>query len=270
MTNGIFIASYAKDFPFLKACLISIAECNDGFDHVTVCVPEDDFERAGQLFKQCHLPAYFNLARQPGDANDDGFMRAQLAMLSADTFMDDDNIWLVGSDCLVWDTFSPSAGMRDGKPIMWAQSVKSLRGAASATLAWLPGTTRATGIVPSYDYMRMLPLCYPRLLFRVTRGEIEDWTGASIEKYVLSKPANFSEQNVLGAVAYELMPRVYSWEHDDFRNPHPMIQFWSHGGLDHKLNRTFEYLCSDGVRRTTYQRSARDVIADVLGDAYEN
>lgn len=237
MTNGLFIATYRGDFPWLRACLRSIKLHWKGMTPPCVCTDSVDFADASRLVRR-EFPAAAVVVHEPLMASA-GYLRAQCAMLTADLKMPEaDVIWFLGSDCVFTDTFDPFDWMVDRKPRMRYLRHDSV---GDLTAHWRRGVKAAIGYDVEYEFMRHLPLAYPRELLPYVRARIEEHTRMPWEQYVFSttvegsgRDSEFSESNVIGSYAWVKRRDIYAWWYDATCKQHfPVKQFWSHGGLEH-------------------------------------
>jgi hypothetical protein len=279
MNHQILIASYSKDFIWLGPCLASLNKFCNGFLPPVISVAPDDAEGANELVNRFYPEATVVVhCDERGKAK--GNLRAQMSMMHGDRLCRAaDYIWLVGSDCIVHKEFSPEPFFRDGKPVMLINTYEHLLKYVprACIQPWQQGVEWALGFSPSYEYMRRLPLMYPRDLFIATRFAVENRHGVPFEDFVYngstkvfngdrperSDASNFSESNLLGAYAHKYTPDMFEWvDLDNQPNPipNPMIQFWSHGGLDKECDIRFDY--SGG---NTFGKVPRAVITEILG-----
>ena len=275
-THQIFISSYSKDFQFLRPNLLSLQKFCEGFLPPVVCVDEGDYGEAKRLLAR--TPVDVRLVVKNGRRGQ-GFMRAQIAMMECDLLSPDnaDFYYLVGSDCLAHRRFAPDIYFRDGKPVMLYNSRKYFEDAqAGAPLAWIDSTSEILKFPVHGEFMRRLPIVYPRELFKPVRDHVEAVQGQPFEDYIYARNKAgglVSESNILGAFAWHRMPELYKWMHADgnpeylqyrFDEPDPIAQFWSHGGL----NRPAE-TCAVVNGRSCAGRTPREVITEVLGPCWE-
>lgn len=264
MNHQILIASYPRDFPWLRQCLRSIQEYQHGFCLPTVVVQDHEVPEAREVCAgMANVRAY-------NAKHGFGMLRAQIVMCRADELCPDaDFIYLVGSDCLFFDHFDRGTYFRDGKPLMLYTSYAALnRNGGSNALHWSFGVHRALGFQPQHEFMRRLPIVYPRQVFAGLRSYIETTHRQPFDDFVyddrLKRHNNFSESNVLGAYAWKHMPDVYTWLLTDdpgWEAPSPLAQFWSHGGFDKPAECCVEYRPGKNV----VGRTPREVITEVLG-----
>lgn len=276
MTHQILIASYKKDFEFLYWNLVTLQRFMRGFLPPVISVSSDDAAECRQIVRRAYPKAEVWVQDGPPGL---GNLRAQISMMLGDKLCGNAGyIWLVGSDCVVSGDFSPEPFFRNGKPVMLVNSYDKLLQYAPGIEPWRVGTTNALGFIPQFEYMRRLPLIYPTGLFEPMRRHIETLHEMPFDKYVYgvgayaqrsnrSDAANVSESNIMGAFADRFMHDAYEWvnldedyEGEMSRLPNPMIQFWSHGGLDTPADVRFAY----GDGQNTFEKTPRQVIKEIL------
>lgn len=263
MKHQILIASYTKDFPWLEPNLRSLRKHCEGFLPPVISVDGSDYFAAKKVVASCYPEAH--LVIKDGRRGQ-GFMRAQLAMMSGDIICPDaDFVYLVGSDCLAWTTLKPEFYHWKGKPAMLYNSRKYFEDAgAGAPIEWMNCTAQIVGFPVHGEYMRRLPIVYPKELFAPMRRHVETVQKMPFEDYIYKRNkegGNVSESNILGAFAWEHMHGLYTWVHADgtpeyweYRNSHPdIIQFWSHGGLDRPAETCVKYSGGNTAGKTPRQ-----------------
>ena len=275
-THQVLIASYSKDFVWLGPCLASLKKFSVGFLPPVISVSPDDAEGVKEVVNRNFPEATFVIhCDERGKTK--GNLRAQLSMMSGDRLCPQaDYIWLVGSDCIVSSEFKPEPFFSGDKPVMLMNSYGHLLKfvPAACILPWQLGVEKALGFSPNYEYMRRLPLMYPKRLFGFAREAVCARHACEFTDYVYdvhsktdngerSDSSNFSESNLLGAYAHKFEPEMFEWRClDDAYNtiPNPMIQFWSHGGLDFACDCRFDYPGGH-----TFGKTPREIITDILG-----
>lgn len=278
MQHQPLIASYAKDFAWLFHFLTSFRIHATGFLPPVIVVPGPDVLHARKIVSQS-LPAAvvraYDVPKQYQGLVWAPFMRAQLAMLSGDVHCPDaDVVWLWGSDCFIIGPLRPEDQMEGGKPVMSYSTYENLGQTHPACLVWRAGTTKALGWGPESEFMRRLPLLYPRDLYPAVRNHVaKSPEYAAFEEYVYGagQSKNFSESNVLGAYAWRYFHDRYEWfqvdglEYSRFatRFPTKTVQFWSHGGLDrpNASDHVFKGRSARAVMDEYYAQWRRDGIA---------
>jgi hypothetical protein len=249
-----FIASYHGDFWMLGAALRSHKLNGRDWMPPVVCVDSKDKAGAEEIVAR-EFPEARVVVKDPIPGGS-GYMRAQCAMLSCDLLSPDmgDYFWLFGSDTFLVKPFSPFDGWSHdyARPVMLYTPHKTL---GRITKHWQEGVSEALGWLPEHDYMRRLPLPYPRVVYPEVRAAIEKaHPGKTYEEYVHGTArgpkgyhSKFSESNVMGAYAWKNMNSIYHWINTDLWagwHDWGCWQMWSHGGEGHVDPRTGE---SQGV-----------------------
>lgn len=267
-----FIASFHRDFIWLKYALLSLRKFGRGWLPPVVCVEQKDltgcmaivdwaYPGAGILVKNCR-----NLL-QP-------FMRAQVAMMEADLYCRDaDNIFFLGSDCIAYKEFTPEPYLdAHGRPAVLYSSYEVMTIVHSDTIPWRKGVTRVLGFEPPAEYMRRLPSVFPRSIFKPMREHVENLHGLPFEQYIYEADAahrDTSEANILGAFAARHMPETCHWVDIAAAGmygsevngwPSAICQMWSHGGLDRPMDQNV--ILPDGT--PTVGRTPRSVCDQIL------
>lgn len=275
MKHQVLISTYHKDFEWLGPNLASLHKFQGPeFLPPVVNVAREDFEGARRIADR-YFPRTLVVVKD-GPAGK-GNLRAQIAMMNGDNLCPDaDYIWLVGSDCVTHSPLTADFFFHEGKPVLQMNSYEHLLPYAPGIKPWQDGVEAVLGWKPEFEYMRRLPLIYPRDLFRYVRVFITERHGMDFETYVYgigndgrehrSDAANFSESNVLGAWAHGYAPKMFHWKNLDgldYDGTNPMIQFWSHGGLDFACDCRVDYPGGN-----TFGKTPRTVIKQILGDAF--
>lgn len=245
------VASYRKDYEWCHHLFASLHLNASGFLPPVVVVPSSDAE----FFRKHVLPAYPGSSVKTSDVPPQyrkwvwaDFMRAQAVMMRGDHYCPEaDIVWLFGSDCFVNERLVPEQLMYGGLPVMPYSTYGELLRGHPACLCWRQGTTRALGFEPENEFMRRLPLLYPKKLYPQVRRKVAQVFGSSLDEdgfdlaiYTQGTQRNFSESNVLGAYAWQYRKDFYAWflvdgfEYAKVAKDFPTstVQFWSHGGLD--------------------------------------
>lgn len=265
MTHQFLILSYRKDFPWLPVALKSIQRFAEGFLPPIVVVPEPDSVVAWDVVKKCGSPALVIARPEPAGL---GQLFSQVCKCEAETFSTADMVWFIDSDCLLFDRLAPDMFFYQGKPVMCFNSFRHLSKCASGAMVWQDVVSQNLGWRVENDYLRRMPLIYPRVLFPALRKHIERFHRRPFREYVYgtgknSWPQRFCESNDLGAFAHRHMPELFHWSSLDHGGNwyNPVIQFWSHGGFDRPCDASFSF-CGGNTRGKT----PREVITTVLGE----
>lgn len=267
-THQAIIPSYRKDFPWLPHCLRSLRKYATGYLPPVVHVATEDEPEAKRIVSQTYPEATVAVRDgRPGQ----GFMRAQVAMMSADLYCPKaDVIHLIGSDCIATRPFDASVyADPSGKPYVLYTPYSQVGPAR----AWLPGVERVLGISPEFEFMRRLPSVFPASIFQPMRDRVEQVHRQPFEHYIFEgdlHTRNTSEANILGAFAFHFMPETCRWVFtpqvtDWSKYPSPIGQNWSHGGLDHPQDAIYEYEFR-GEKRKATGLTARTIISELLYD----
>jgi hypothetical protein len=276
MKNQCLISSYKGDFVWLQFCLRSLAKFSSGFLPPVISVSMEDLEVARYVVQKTYPEAEVFVHSLPHgiipSTKGIGMMRAMNSMMHGDVLCPDaDNVFLVGSDCLATEAFTPRMYLNGkGQPIVLTNSYEKLRELHPDALPWRNGTAEVLGFSPLFEYMRRLPSVYHKSTFLKTREYIEKLHGQRFNDYwygsFLEGQQGQSEANLLGAYAYKFQQPMYDFQCIDFIGPkhNPLLQFWSHGGLDKPID--IHYNLNE-VGRDVFGSKPRDVIHQILGDA---
>jgi len=268
-SSQVFIASFWKDVEWLRHNLITLKKFSEGFLPPVVCVTVQDYP----IFKDVVAQSY------PGAIlathNGVGFMGAQVAMMMCDIYCPDaDYIFLLGSDCMAVDKFTPAPFFDEsGLPVMLYNTFDHLLKFHPGVMPWKTGTERVLGFECPVETMRRIPIVYPRELYAHVRSHIERLHGQTFSEYIheADRPrGDTSESNILGGYAHRFMPHLFRWWNMDenynesvARWPSSILQFWSKAanGMDSPCDRDFKY--SGG---TTLGKTPRQVFKEVMGE----
>jgi hypothetical protein len=268
----VLIASYEKDFQWLIHCLGSLKRFSKGFLPPKVCVEAKDELGCREIIRRAFPEA--ECVVKDGRPSQ-GFMRAQCSMLSADILCpESDVVFLLGSDSFAAGEFRPEPYFADGRPLMLYTSYKHLNVPRhDNALPWRQGVQRILGWEPEAEYMRRLPLLYPRSIFAPFRAFVADRHHADFEDIIYRMDRDgvkVSESNMLGAWAWKYSRDSFYWvDTETCRSsggelvewPSKIFQFWSHGGLDRitEAHFWFDGKCSKG-------RTPREILNHILYD----
>jgi len=251
MTHQFLVASYKPDFQWLRHNLRSLLRFSKGFLPPAVVVPPEDADYAREVVAQV---GYGTVLVKAGP----GFGRAQIVMMSGDLYCPRaDYIYLTGSDCMAVKPFGPEEYWKDGKPLMLWNTWDHLAAHNAPCMFWRAGVEHALGGTSVGEFMRRLPIVYPKELYPRVRAAIAE-RHRDFESYVLhsvNHVRNFSESDVMGEYAWRHMRDVYTWhclDSEPYHGASAMSQFWSRGGLERPSDRHGGKL-------------PRDVIIEILG-----
>lgn len=272
MKSQVLICSYSRDLIWLQFALLSLHKFNKGFLPPCICVDQKDLAATMAIVDWAYPGC--GIVVKNGRNPQQGFMRAQVAMMQADLLCRDaDNIFFLGSDCIAYKEFSPAPYLdAQGRPAVLYSSYQVMSEVHADTIPWRKGVTRVLGFEPPSEYMRRLPSVFPRSIFEPMRRHVEKMHGMPFEDYIYEADAahkNTSEANILGAFAAHYMPETCHWVDIAAAGmygsevngwPSSICQMWSHGGRDRPMDQNV--ILPDGTH--TVGRTPRAVHNQVL------
>jgi Family of unknown function (DUF6492)/Nucleotide-diphospho-sugar transferase len=210
----VMIRSYRNDFPWLGHCLKSLHERLAGWRAVTVCVPNEDLWGVQAL----------TLEKVHGIAESgDGYMHQQVTKLHAFLYSNADFILHVDSDCIFTRPCSVEEMIHKGKAMVLREE--------NVNSPWSIIAARQLGWQDSGEYMRRMPILYPRWAYTAFKAWMESHTGMGLEAFIMSRPnREFSEFNTIGQWLYRFHSDEIEWKHPSEMEP-MCKQFWSWDGL---------------------------------------
>lgn len=231
MTSGaknvsIFCRTYDKDAKWFERALPTWLEKAHGYNSFTVSGIE---EQCQKIMEICHEYGVVFVPDNESAEIADGYINQQYTKLTADELnTESDYILFVDADTLCLEEHDASTWFRKGKPILlhtpWSE--------VGDAFCWHKPTWDALGYMPTYEFMRRLPLLYPKCVLISCREHIEKLHGMSLMDY-LKKQSAFSEFNVIGSYAHRYYADTFHWidTMKDELPSNPFKQYWSHGGL---------------------------------------
>lgn len=167
-----------------------------------------------------------------------GYVRQQYMKLFCDQYVPEDTDWIchVDSDSIFLEEHTPDVYFGEsGKPIMLIESYDHINRAHTGENNdhWRQIITDALKLDEpvEYEFMRRMPLVYPKWLFEEVRQWFIDNHGMTIFNYLKDKD-NFTEYNFLGAYCWMYHRDLYEWvdvadEKSDWKDV-PFMQEYSH------------------------------------------
>jgi len=214
MVVDIFIRSYKEDFPWLVYSLRSIQKYASGFGKVHIAVPAQDIGEMPNVGA-----AEVHLVHDSGK----GYLEQQITKMMAEKYCNGNYVLHMDSDCLFTKPVLPDDFFIDGKPIMLREN--------GVESPWNDISAVSLGWRDEYEYMRRLPIIYPRWIYREFRGWLHNYHGMPVDQWVMRQPDNkFSEFNTMGQWAHKFYPEEFHWAHPCEIQP-VARQFWSWGGI---------------------------------------
>lgn len=234
----IFIRTYPVDYPWLQFCLRSINQYAIGFRKVWIVSPEPP---VGEY--QC---GNFREWKVMNEEASDGYLSQQIHKLYADTITnyEADYILHIDSDTLFTRPVTPKDFFKDEKLIWYYTPYEQTE------TPWKPITEKFMKVEVKNEFMRRLPMMVPRWLYDQCRKNCFDNHKMILSDYIRKQPyREFSEFNVLGAVAWIHYPDKFQWVNTTTDPmPEPLArQFFSWGGLTEDVKAEIQTILSGGA-----------------------
>lgn len=237
MNPEIFIRTYAGDALWLDWCLKSICK-NAPTLPITLVAPESDREVVKRVAEK-----YDVYVHGVTPVHKEGYMDQQWSKIHADVFCRDaSHIIHVDSDCLWTNPDWQKELFKNGKPIAYKTSYRSLEG--SGAIHWQGITESALGFGIDYEYMRRHPAVYPREIYERLKEHLGARHNGLKGWYSGLKDRRFSEFNALGAFADRFFSQDFHWiDTDGDILPEKVVeQGWSWGGFGEVERKRWEEL----------------------------
>ncbi len=220
--TSIITVAYDKDLEFLKYNLKSIGVFCKGYINNVIVIDdhEQDCDETAKYLKSIDQEYYID---SKAKEIKHGYVRQQWMKLFSDKYVADDANFIlhIDSDSVFSAKHNPDVWFKNDKPIMLRtsyekifESVLKLGREIEGLQRWQKLTSEAVGFDVDYEYMRGMPLVYPKRLFSEVRRHIARTHGCSLLNYLKDKPT-ISEYNILGAYAYKYMRDEFYWITED-------------------------------------------------------
>lgn len=232
---SVLTVTFDKDLPWLNQSFRSYNTfCKDYRSYnVVVDDHEQDCEHTLEWLKENHVNHHVNHEAKHVPV---GYVRQQYMKFFADQYVPEDTDWIchVDSDSIFYEQHTPDIYFHEGKPVMLYTPYDRITGCDH----WQTLTTKALKLPAPVEneFMRRMPLLYPRWLTQ----ELRDWFptnhGKSLINYMVEQD-NFTEYNFMGAYCWEHHRDLYHWV-DTTQSTFsrlPFLQEHSHGDFDQKL-----------------------------------
>lgn len=227
MKVDIFYRSYCQDFKWLELSLLSAKKFAKGFGKTYIAIPACDIDLVPRCDGEVHLVEKWN----------DDYLGQQSDKLYADKFCHSDYILHIDSDCIWTMDVSPMSFFIDGKPVILSED--------GVESPWPPIVARTIGQLPKSDYMRRMPIIYPRDLY----GQFREWVrgrhGMELKEWIKGQPyREFTEYNCFGFWCDLYARDRFTWlRPSEF--PTFCKQYWSWGGLTDEIRSEIERILAD-------------------------
>lgn len=194
----VLIRCYRNDFGWLEQCLKYFHRFAKGFSSVHVVVPEED--------KPLLAGLTLEILHGSSDECSDGYLSQQVTKLYADEYCGADYVLHVDSDLIFSTEFSPDNFFADNKPILLRED--------GIPTHWLPHCWEFLGWQDTFEYMRRLPIIYPRWIYKEFRDWMQTRHAVPLKTFICNQSRHtFSEFNMLGMWAYKFHQDKFSWKH---------------------------------------------------------
>lgn len=226
MTYDIFYRTYYGDAKWLDYSLQSIHKFLTGYSSVIVTAPgssKDVIEpivlKHGFKFIVCDA------------IHADDYVGQQATKMYADLYTTSDVVVHVDSDLIFTRHVSLPSFLNNAgtKPL----NLKTQY--ADIETPWKSITEASVGFDVQYEYMRRMPLTYPREIYKCVRDHIEKFHGVTFYEFVRSiTNREMSEFNIIGAISEKYFPNCIEWQDTHGTAPIPesfATQYWSWGGV---------------------------------------
>lgn len=230
MTYDIFYRTYSGDAAWLDYSLQSIHKFVTGYSSVVVTAPESSRE----IIERIVLKHGFKYIVCDAIHTDD-YVGQQATKMYADLYTNSDIIVHVDSDVIFTKpvTLQSFLNAEGTKPL----NLKSAY--ANIETPWKSITEASVKFEVHYEYMRRIPLAYPREIYKQIRDHIEKVHGVTFYEFIRSiTNREMSEFNIIGAVSDQYYPNSIEWQDTHGTIPIPesfATQYWSWGGVhDHE------------------------------------
>ena len=231
MTYDIFYRTYYGDAAWLDYSLQSIHKFVTGYSSVVVTAPESSRE----IIEPIVLKHGFKFIVCDAIHADD-YVGQQATKMYADLYTTSDIVVHVDSDLIFTQnvTLQSFLNAEGTKPLNLKTKYVDI------VTPWKDITEHNVKFDVQYEYMRRIPLTYPREIYRNVRDHIEKVHGVTFYEFIRSiTNREMSEFNIIGAVSEQYYPNCIEWQDTHGTVPIPesfATQYWSWGGVENYKN----------------------------------
>lgn len=215
----ILIVTYAKDFPWLKYCLMALDKFCFGFSGVRIVVPRRDTPALMATLQAAKLkriePKMMAFDEVPGK----GMLHHMVIIFEADLWCPEADIIVhLDSDCIFNQVTTCDEYVQQNKPVMLKRTYTGLYDpvskAVSDCIQWKRVTEAMLGFETDCYTMCRHPSAFPKELYPALRAHLEEQHGPLLP-YVTGGRNEFPQDRcefpTLGAYAWEYMPDAIHW-----------------------------------------------------------
>lgn len=229
--------TYDKDLEWLKYCLKSIDKFAKKYSGHTIVIDDNhDCQNTLLFLRENNIRFFVN---KEAKTIKHGYIRQQYMKMICDQYVPEDTDWIIhiDSDSVFFEEHDPSIYFsKNNKPIMLMTPYNIFK---DGEVPWQKPTEEFIKDAVKYEFMRRMPLIYPKWIF----PEIREWIYKNHHKtlfqYLENKlPLEFSEYNALGAYLYKHYRDLYEWI-DTITQPYeqlPLLQMRSWDGISSKID----------------------------------
>lgn len=237
--TDLFIVTFARDFVYLKYCLLSIGKFCRRFNYLRILVPHEDVEATQILVDSANI-LFPVRVEQYQEVSDKGMLLHMRQIMYADTFTDGELIAHLDADCIFTRPVEPTEFFNaEGKPFLRYEPFATIGKRHAGILEWQRCTQACLPFQVVNETMRCHPGVFHRSTYPLSRAMMIEATSRPVETYIMSGrnsfPQTFCEFNTLGNVALEKQRHLYEpvlQRGDAPDPPTPIQQFWSHGSIN--------------------------------------
>mgnify|MGYP000856045155 FL=1 len=234
MTIDLLIITYPGDYKWLHWSMQTIRKHLTGYRTIHIVLQGQkegcdlpDIDASGIVFH------YFDDRQW----NRRGYMAQQWAKHNAIQYSDADYIFHIDSDSFVTEPCDVSEFFVDGKPAwMWSWYEE-----LGDTVPWQRPTEKALGKKVDREFMRTPVIVIDKRTYPVVMEALKEVHADPAAYIQVAKEQGYlySEYNVMGAVAFERQPELYTWIHRDGEPWAPGVmkikQVWSKSPVEDHL-----------------------------------
>ena len=223
----VFIKTWLNDLPWLRYCLESI---NKFYNPAPVILIAD--QNCKETLDSWNLPESITTHYIPNPIN--GYIAQQRYKLQAHHYTEADYILYIDSDTVFTRPTTINDFVVNGRIQLIIESYERL----GTTVPWKAITEKYMGVPVAFEFMRRFPIVH----HRQTLLDIETAFPDLQEQLKQLKNRAFSEFNLMGALAYEIVSPHYNFN----IYPHTPLpekcaeQFWSWGGLKPSIEKEIQ------------------------------
>lgn len=237
-TCDLLLKTFPGDYPWVEYCCRSIAKFARGFRKLVILFPKGSEMPPFDVATGYDMPIQTIEVVEAGDS----YLFQMCCKANAHEFTDASFVVHIDSDCVLTQPITPESFFHEGKPIWYMTKYSEIE------VPWKPFTEKFLGEPVEYEFMRRLPMLVPRKLHETVANWCLWKHKQRLTDYILSQPnREFSEFNILGALAYSRRYQEYHWiDTTTVEMPEPFgIQHFSHDGVTPEVRARLEKILEE-------------------------